>query len=137
TDPVVGEDLDAFLENNGTQAFIVIQDDTVLYEHYFNGAQRDSIVTSFSVAKSFVSAMIGIAIEEGHIQSADDPITTYLPELLDRDPRFGQITIRHLLNMSSGIKYVENSFINGDDALTYYYPDLRELALEKTEINGE
>jgi len=101
------EDFDLFLEKNRTQAFLVIQDDAILYEQYFNGAQRDSIVTSFSTAKSFASALIGIAIAEGHIHSVNDPITDYLPELEERDPAFAQITIRDLLMMSSGIKYSE------------------------------
>jgi CubicO group peptidase (beta-lactamase class C family) len=136
-DPLTGGNLETFLAGSGTQAFIVIQDDTVLYEKYFNGAQRDSIVTSFSAAKSFVSTLVGIAIAEGKIHSIDDPITRYLPELLERDPHFAKITIRNLLNMSSGIKYVENGFINGDDALTYYYPDLHELALRRTSIVGD
>jgi CubicO group peptidase (beta-lactamase class C family) len=130
------DDFDSFLEKNRTQAFIVIQDDAILYEKYFNGTSRDSIVTSFSTAKSFTSALIGIAISEGHIHSVDDPITDYLPELTQRDPAFANITIRNLLMMSSGIKYAEFPFVNGDDAKTYYYPDLRELALEDTHIVG-
>ena len=124
------DDFDTFLEDNHTQAFIVIQDDTILYERYFNAARRDSIVTSFSIAKSFTSALIGIAIAEGYLQSVDDPITDYLPELAERDPAFANITIRNLLMMSSGIKYSEPP----DNATTYYYPDLRQLALEKTKI---
>jgi CubicO group peptidase (beta-lactamase class C family) len=131
------DDFDSFLADNRTQAFIVIQDDAIIYEQYFNGASRDSIVTSFSTAKSFASALIGIAISEGHIQSVDDSITDYLPELLDRDPAFGNITIRDLLMMSSGIRYHEFPFVNGDDAKTYYYPDLRKLALEHTFIVGQ
>jgi CubicO group peptidase (beta-lactamase class C family) len=126
------EDLDAFLKENRTQAFIVIQDDEILYEQYFNGASREAIVTSFSTAKSFASALVGIAISEGHIGSVDDPITDYLPELAERDAAFSGITIRDLLMMSSGIKYSEPP----DNATTYYYPDLRQLALEKTRING-
>jgi len=101
--PLIG-DLDKFLEGTRTQAFIVIQNDRILYEKYFNGFQRNSIVTSFSVAKSFISALIGIAIEEGHIESADDPMAKYLPELGERDAAFNKITIRNLLMMSSGIK---------------------------------
>ncbi|MFC1997457.1 serine hydrolase domain-containing protein [Chloroflexota bacterium] len=124
------DDLDTFLADNDTQAFIVIQDDTILYEKYFNRASRDSIVTSFSTAKSFTSALVGIAIAEGTINSEDDPITKYLPELAERDPAFANITIRDLLMMSSGIKYSEPP----DNATTYYYPDLRQLALEKTKI---
>jgi len=128
------EDFDSFLEKRHTQAFIVIQNDSILYEKYFNGASRDTIVTSFSTAKSFTSALIGIAISEGHIRSVDDAITDYLPELTDRDPSFADITIRNLLRMSSGIKYNEFPFVNGDNSKTYYFPDLRLLALEETHI---
>jgi CubicO group peptidase (beta-lactamase class C family) len=135
TNPTIGN-LDTFLANTHTQSFIVIQNDRILYEKYFNRTKRDSIVTSFSMAKSFTSALMGIAIQEGFIQSVNDPITNYLPELLDRDPAFGKITIRDLLMMSSGIKYSEFPFLNGDDAKTYYYPDLRRLALEDTRIVG-
>jgi len=91
------DDLDAFLEEAETQAFIVIQGDEILYERYFNGASRDSIVTSFSTAKSFASALVGIAIAEGHIKAVSDPITDYLPELLERDRAFAEITIEDLL----------------------------------------
>jgi len=126
------EDFDRFLEKNRTQAFLVIQDDAILYENYFNGAGRESIVTSFSTAKSFTSALIGVAIAEGYIHSVNDPITDYLPELKERDLAFAQITIRDLLMMSSGIKYSEPP----DNATTYYYPDLRSLALETTRITN-
>jgi CubicO group peptidase (beta-lactamase class C family) len=127
-------DLDSFLSDQHSQAFIIIQNDKILYEHYFNGTQRESLVTSFSMAKSFTSALIGAAIQDGYIKAVDDPITDYLPEMAKRDPRFAKITIRNLLMMSSGIHYVENGFINGDDALTYLYPDLRKLALDDTRI---
>jgi len=130
------EDFVSFLAKNRTQAFIVIQNDNILYEQYFNGASRDTIVTSFSIAKSFTSALVGIAILEGHIHSVNDPITDYLPELAERDPAFKNITIRNLLMMSSGIKYTEFPFLNGDDVKTYYYPNLRELALKDTQIVG-
>src|SRR5215207_5377344 len=130
------DDWNSFLEANETQAFIVIQDGTIVYENYFNNTQRDSIVTSFSVAKSFDSALIGIAIEEGYIKSVDDPIAVYLPELGERDPRFNEITIRHLLLMASGLEYKEFRplLLNSDDILTTYYPDQRKIALENTHI---
>ena len=99
------DDWNAFLEENHTQSFIVIQDGTIVYEGYFNGTQHDSIVTSFSAAKSVTSALIGIAIDEGYIKSVNDPITNYLPELAERDQRFNDITIRHLLMMASGLEY--------------------------------
>jgi CubicO group peptidase (beta-lactamase class C family) len=130
------DDWDTFLEVNHTQAFILIQDGKVLYERYFNDTRRDSIVTSFSVAKSFASALIGIAIQEGHIKTVEDPVTDYLPELSERDIRFSDITIRHLLLMASGLEYKEDRFplFNGDDPLTTYYPDQRKIALKNTKI---
>jgi CubicO group peptidase (beta-lactamase class C family) len=131
-DPLI-ENLEDFLESTQTQALLVIQDDKLLYEGYFNGTQRDSIVTSFSVAKSFDSALIGIAIDKGYIRSVNDPITEYIPELLDRDERFSRITIRDLLLMSSGLRYVEK-LPYGDDVRTYIHPNLRSQALTMTEI---
>ena len=114
----------------------MIQNGAVKYENYFNNTRRDSIVTSFSVAKSFDSAMIGMAIQEGFIKSVDDPITTYLPELAQRDPRFKLITIRDVLLMASGLDYVKFRplLFNSDDILTTYYPNQRKLALENTQV---
>ena len=136
TSDLIESDLETFLTETNTQAFIVIQDDKILYEEYFNGAERDTIVTSFSVAKSFASTLIGLAIAEGFINSVDDPITDYLPELLEQDPTFAQITIHDLLMMSSGIQYEEIPSPRMDDARTYYYPDLRSIALNDTNIVG-
>jgi CubicO group peptidase (beta-lactamase class C family) len=128
-------DLDTFLSDTGTWAFLVIQDDTIMYERYFQGYQHDSLVTSFSVAKSFDSALIGIAIEEGYIKSVEDPITDYLPELAERDPRFQDIHIRHLLTMASGLRYDDDRIVlPEDDNLTYAFDDLRHLALTETEV---
>jgi CubicO group peptidase (beta-lactamase class C family) len=127
-------DFDQFMQSTGTTAFIVIKDDAIRYEGYFNGYQRDSIVTSFSAAKSFASALIGIAIAEGFIKGVNDPVTDYLPEL--RGKGLDRITLRHLLTMSSGIQYVEAQRMFpfliplSDDAKTYYFPNLRKLALE-------
>jgi CubicO group peptidase (beta-lactamase class C family) len=125
-----------FLESTNTTSLIVIKDDQILYEGYFNGYQRGSIVTSFSMAKSFTSALVGIAIDEGYIGSVNDPVIKYLPELKARG--LDELTIKHLLNMSTGIPYVgddEVPFVIDfmqftDDALSYVYPDLRGLVLD-------
>jgi CubicO group peptidase (beta-lactamase class C family) len=118
-----------FMRDTDTLAFLVLRDDVLLYEGYFNGGSREAPVTSFSVAKSFVSALIGCAIADGRIQSVEDPVTRYLPELRARDARYQHITLRHLLSMSSGIRYVERGLPWSDDALTYYGTDLRALAI--------
>ena len=131
---VAGEGLAALLSASETTAFVVIADDAVVYERYLNGHSRGSIQTSFSVAKSFASALVGIAIAEGEIGGVQDPVTHYLPELAERDARFTEITIEHLVTMSSGLRYEENGLPWGDDAQTYYGTDLRDLALTDTEI---
>jgi CubicO group peptidase (beta-lactamase class C family) len=127
---------DEFLRENGTLAFLVVDEDRLVYERYFGGADRQARQTSFSVAKSFVSTLVGIAIDEGSIGSVIDPLTKYLPELAERDPRFEQIALRDLLTMSSGIRYEEQSLPLpwGDDVDTYYGTDLRDLALSATQI---
>jgi CubicO group peptidase (beta-lactamase class C family) len=129
-------DFETFLDGKDTNAFIVIQDDKILYEKYFNGSERDSMMTSFSVAKSFTSFLVGAAVDDGSIRSIDDPITDYLPELMERDQRFEDITIRNLLLMASGLEYSEMRWglFNGDDPITTYYPDQRKAAIEFIEV---
>ena len=123
--------LEALLASSGTTAFLVVKGDHLLYEGYFNRADHDLLQTSFSVAKSFVSALVGAAIADGLIGGIDDPIVKYLPELAGR-PGLDRIRIRHLLAMASGLRY-NGSGANGgpfrDDARVYYSPDLRALAL--------
>jgi CubicO group peptidase (beta-lactamase class C family) len=122
--------LEDLLAANGTAAFIVLHGDEIIYERYLNGYTDESTMTSFSTAKSFVSALVGAAIADGFIGSVDDPITTYLPELEGRG--LDGVTIAHLLSMASGIAY-DGGGAGGmpwqDDAKTYYDPELRALAL--------
>jgi CubicO group peptidase (beta-lactamase class C family) len=132
-----GKGLDEFLRETETSAFLVVREDRLVRERYFGGSTRASLQTSFSAAKSFVSTLIGIAIDEGLIGSVDDRLTKYLPELAARDPRFRKITLRHLLTMSAGIRYQEGGFPSlGDDTYTYYGVDLRDVALNRVRIEG-
>ncbi|MCK9270510.1 MAG: serine hydrolase [Bacteroidales bacterium] len=132
---------DEWAEKSQTTALIFIRNDTILYEKYFNGFNRDSYFHSQSMAKSFISFLIGAAIDEGLISSVEDPITVYVPELAERDPGFTKITIRHLLEMRSGLAY-NTSYIPGtyihapwhDEAVGYYHPNVRKLLLEKVKI---
>ena len=145
TDPLVAQtfarlagttDWAAYLAAHATQAFLVVRDGVLVDEHYLNGTAPDDIVTSFSVAKSFVSTLVGIAVAQGAIGSIDDPVTDYVPELADRDPRFAAITVADLLRMSSGPRYraFRPFVLNGDDPLTTYFPDQRALALRHPQI---
>jgi CubicO group peptidase (beta-lactamase class C family) len=137
-DDAMARDFDGFLRRTGTRAFLILHDDRLVYERYFDGADRQSRHTSFSVAKSFLSTLVGIAIDEGLIGGVTDPVTEYVPELVERDRRFESITLRDLLAMSSGLRYQEQDLPVpwGDDINTYYGVDLRALALEDTEILG-
>jgi CubicO group peptidase (beta-lactamase class C family) len=137
-DPVLSREeseLDEFLGETDTLAFVVVHGDRLVSERYFGDTTRESLLTSFSVAKSLVSTLVGIAIDEGLIGSIEDPVTDYLPELAARDPDFRKIALRDLLTMSSGIRYEEGGFPSlGDDTYTYYGVDLRDIALNRTHI---
>lgn len=113
----LGEDtsLEDFIELSDTSALLVIKDGEIIYEQYRHGDSRDSLHTSFSVAKSFTSALLGIALAEGKLDSLDDPLRKYLPEL--DSPTFDGVTVKHVLQMSSGVQFDEtysdpNSDIN-------------------------
>jgi CubicO group peptidase (beta-lactamase class C family) len=127
-----GGGFETFLDDTSTVAFLVVQDGALRYERYAEGTAEQELRTSFSVAKSVVSTLIGLAIEDGAIGSVDDAVTDHVPELLERDPRFGDVTIRDLLTMSSGLRYVERPHPWSDDAQTYYSTDLRRTALSAT-----
>lgn len=121
--------LEQFLEESDTTALIVLHGDEIIYEGYFNGSTREATQTSFSVAKSFTTTLVGIAIDEGFIATLDDAVTKYIPELAQRDPRFAEITLRHLVTMSSGLRYKAYRSPWADNTTTYYSPNLRAAAL--------
>jgi len=124
------------LRETDTRSFVVVHDDHIVYERYFGGSGPRATETSFSVAKSFVSTLVGIAIEQGHIRSVDDEVTDYVPELAKRDPRFSRVTLRDLLTMTSGLAYHESGFPwpFGDDTWTYLGTDLRRVALDRSRV---
>lgn len=120
-----------FLRDRQTRAFLVVRGDTILYEAYFDGFPDTALHTSFSVAKSFTSALVGAALDRQLIESVHDPVTKYLPELIETDSLYRKITLHHLLTMSSGIGFSDEMLPWSDLASTYYAPDLRETALRK------
>jgi len=123
---------EAWLAARGTVALLVLRRGELVYEGYFDGFTRESIGTSFSVAKSVVSALVGIALAEGRIASLDDAITRYLPELAQGDPRFARITLRHLLLMRSGVAFDEGYRSPLSDASRFYLS--RDLAARVREL---
>ena len=98
--------IEDFIDLSNTSSLLVLHEGEVIYEHYGRGDTRNSIHASFSMAKSFTSALVGIALGQGKITSLDDPIREYLPELTSTT--FDGVTIKHILQMSSGIRFDEN-----------------------------
>lgn len=113
----IKNELDSLLIGSNRYAFLVIRNDSILYEFYNDKITDTTILPSFSVAKSYVSTLVAIAKEEGKIKDLNEPITNYLPELLKCDKRFADIKIQHVLDMRSGIKSSENYFNPTSDVL--------------------
>ena len=99
-------DLEEGLAHFKTDGLIILHNNKTLYEEYWNGNNRYSKHISWSVAKSFLSALIGIAIDEGLINSIDDPTTKYLPEF--KGTGYDGVKIKNLLQMSSGVAFNED-----------------------------
>ncbi len=95
-----------FLERTGTTGMVVIRDGTILFEEYYRGNTEKSRVISWSVAKSFISALVGIAVSEGHIRDINQPITDYVPRL--KGSGYDGVSIKDVMNMSSGIRFNED-----------------------------
>lgn len=91
-----------------TTALVVISDGQLVFEDYYLGTDKDDLRISWSMAKSFLSAMFGRAVAEGSITSLEDPVTQYVPELVGS--AYDGVPIRHVLNMSSGVKFNEDYF---------------------------
>jgi CubicO group peptidase (beta-lactamase class C family) len=98
--------LDQYLARNPTTGLLVARGDTILIERYQYGRNDRQRFTSWSMAKTVTSMLVGIAIAEGRIRSVDDPAAAYVPGLADTE--YGRTSLRHLLQMSSGVRFVEN-----------------------------
>jgi len=113
-------------ESLGSSAFVIIKNDSLIHEQYWDGYGEDSYSNSFSMAKTFVGILIGIAIDEGKIESVDQPVGDFLPEF--KAGENAKLTIKHLLTMSSGIDFDED-YVNpfAYPAAAYYGTDLKKL----------
>jgi len=108
-----------FLEETDTAALLVIADGAIVYENYWLTGGPDVHWMSMSVGKSFVSALVGIAIEEGLIDSVTDPITKYVPELAGS--AYDGVRIKDILQMSSGARWNEDYSDPESDVMRYVY----------------
>jgi len=121
---------DSLFKALDTKAFLVFKSDTMIYERYWGEHNQEVVSNSFSVAKTLVSILVGIAIEDGYINSLDDPVSMYLSEF--SNSLNSNLKLRHLLSMSSGIDWDEsgkNPF--SDNAKSYYGSNLKGLIMSK------
>lgn len=132
------EEENAYLDKYGTVSFLVIQNDSILYEEYRDGWTPETLSNIFSATKSIVGLLIGIAHDEGYIESLDDKVSKYLPEFKEDDR--DKITIRDLLTMSSGLNWDEAyTALFSKTTEAYYGDNIRGLVmgLEAVEEPGK
>ncbi|QNE31365.1 beta-lactamase family protein [Sphingomonas sp. NBWT7] len=104
--PVPQADVDAYIAANNVAGLIVVQNGSVRLERYARGLTREGRWTSFSVAKSFTSTLVGAAIRDGYIKSVEEPVTRYIPDLAGS--AYDGVTIAQLLTMTSGVRWNED-----------------------------
>lgn len=117
--------VEAYMEANRVSGVLVLKDGEILLERYGLGRTPDQRWTSFSVAKSVTSTLVGAAIQDGRIKSLHDRVTTYIPELAGSG--YDGVTIRQLLMMSSGVKWNE-SYTDPNSDVARYSAEPREAS---------
>ena len=114
----------------GTVAYVVIHKDTIIAEKYYKGYSSSSESNSFSMAKTLVSMMMGKALELGYINSLDDKVIDYIPEL--KGEFASEVKIIDLATMTSGLKWDEGtSDPFSPVAKQYFVSDVEELMLNQ------
>lgn len=122
-----------YFENLETKAILVFQNNDILYERYWDGHTSSTLSNSFSAAKTVVSLLVGIAIDQNKIKSLDDKVGEYLPAFNSNGKE--KITIRHLLMMSSGLDWEESGKNPlSDNAASYYGENLYDLVMDQNAI---
>ena len=102
----LGVDVDAYMKHQRTAGLVIIHDGKIRLEKYGLGFSGDGKWTSFSVAKSFASTLVGAAIKDGYIKNIDDKVSAYIPDL--KGSAYDDVSIRQLLTMTSGVKWNED-----------------------------
>ena len=116
--------IDDYMARNPATGLLIARDDTILVERYqYARTDRDRF-TSWSMAKTVTSMLVGIAIGEGRIRSVDDPAAAYVPKLAGTE--YGRTSLRHLLQMSSGVRFVEE-YTGTDDVSKLSADTFRQL----------
>ncbi len=119
----IAQEMAATMQSMQTTAFLVFKNDSLLFEKYWNDTDEHTTSNSFSMAKSFCAMLIGKAIDEGYIKNLDQRVGDFIPEF--SQGKNASLTIRHLLQMASGIPFGESyNSPFGYMAKAYYGDDL-------------
>jgi CubicO group peptidase (beta-lactamase class C family) len=127
-------DFNNLLEITRTNAFVIIKNDTVIFEKYLNNRSRESLCKAFSASKSILSLLIGIAVQEGKIENINDPLNKYIKDFKNKE--LGNITIEQCLNQTTGIKYDNKMSFFSDKAKFYYTKNVRDL-IKRVELENK
>ena len=112
-DATLPPEVDAWITTRDVTALVVLKDGAIVHESYYKGTEPDELRISWSVAKSYLSALIGVLLEEGAIASIDDPVTQYAPALTGG--AYDGASIRNVLNMASGVVFDEDYLDSNSD----------------------
>lgn len=115
--------LDEYLDDTSTAAFVVLHEDRIVHERYSRGFTAESLLNSFSIAKSVLGTLVGIAVAEGRIANLDATVSDYRPELAAT--AYGPVTLRSLVTMTSGLG--DRASALPGRAQYYYGDDLHEV----------
>ena len=119
----------------GTIAYVIIKNDSIWFENYYGGFDKDSKSNSFSMAKSYVSGLMQKAIEEGHIKGLDQPVSDYFPEF--SEGRAAKMTVGDLSSMSSGTNWVEAYYSPLSITTRAYFDDDLEKVILGLKMEAE
>ena len=124
------EELKVLNEQRETKSFLVIKNDSIVFEKYYDGYDQNSLSNSFSVAKSIVVSLMGKAIMEGKIKGLDQPVSDYFEEY--KDGLASELTVGDSASMSSGMKWNEKYYsVINITSESYFTDDLRSVILRQ------
>lgn len=121
------------LEESESVAFLIIENDEIIHEQYWDGYSESSQSNSFSMAKSITTMLAQCAIQDGSIKSWDQKVVDFLPDM--KGDFAQELTLRHLTTMTAGLEFNEH-YTNPFDitAKTYYGPNVQKLMLEEVPV---
>ena len=119
----------------GSIAYVVIKNDSIVFEEYYDGFGQDSKSNSFSMAKSYVSALLGKAIMQGYIKSLDQPVGDFIPEYAEGEA--AQMTVGDLASMASGLNWDESYYSPFSVTTRAYFDDNLDPVMRNLGMKGE